>query len=86
MLVDCQVPSMGLAATLAKEPTTLNKFKELADVFLADKARKLLTHGPQDLVIELQDEKQPPWGPIYNLSDKELTVLREYIKTNMEHG
>ena len=29
--------------------------------------------------------KEPPWGPIYNLSPTELEVLREYIDKNLNN-
>ncbi len=44
------------------------------------------SHGPQDLVIELLDGKQPPWGPIYNLSEKELNTLRSYLEDQLKRG
>ena len=31
-------------------------------------------------------EKEPPWGPIYNLSPTELEVLRTYIEEDLENG
>ncbi len=55
-------------------------------MFTVDEARGLPAHGPQDLAIELHDGKQAHWGPIYNLLEKELGVLREYIETNLKHG
>jgi hypothetical protein len=45
MVVDRQVLAVGLTATLAQEPTILNEFDDLADVFSADKARELPAHG-----------------------------------------
>jgi hypothetical protein len=33
-------------------------------------------HGPHDLMIDLVDGKEPPWGLIYNLLVKELETLR----------
>ena len=33
--------------------------------------------------IELEDDKQPPYGPIYSLSPVELETLNTYIKTNL---
>ncbi len=85
-VLDRRVPAVGLAATLTEESTIPNEFEDLADEFSADEARGLPAHGPQDLAIKLQDGKQPPWGPIYNLSEKELGVLREYIETYLERG
>ena len=32
------------------------------------------------------DGKEPPWGPIYTLSEKELVVLREYLDTMLASG
>jgi hypothetical protein len=36
--------------------------------------------------MELLDGKQPPWGPIYNLSEKELETLRFYLETQLKRG
>ena len=30
--------------------------------------------------------KEPPWGPIHALSEKELQVLREYLDTMLKSG
>jgi hypothetical protein len=40
-------------------------------------------HGPHDLTIDLIEGKEPPWGPIYNLSAKELETLRDYLDENL---
>ncbi len=40
-------------------------------------------HSLQDLAIELLDGKQPLWGPIYNLSKKELDSLHFYLKVQL---
>jgi hypothetical protein len=40
-------------------------------------------HHPYNCTIELQDGAQPPFGPIYNLSQPGLTKLREYIDENL---
>jgi hypothetical protein len=34
----------------------------------------------------LQPGKDPPWGPIYNLSPTELEVVWEYIEENLANG
>ncbi len=36
--------------------------------------------------IELIEEKQPPYGPIYALSPVELETLKAYIKTHLKTG
>src|SRR5438045_8458527 len=35
---------------------------------------------------EIKTTKDPPFGPIYNLSSKELEVLREYLQSTLEKG
>ena len=62
------------------------KYKEFSDVFDKVKANTLPEHRPYDCPIDLQPGKEPPWGPIYNLSPVELETLREYIDENLANG
>ena len=39
-----------------------------------------------DLNIELQEGKQPLYGPFYPLSPTELEVLRQYFEENLKKG
>jgi hypothetical protein len=41
-------------------------------------------HRSFDHAIDIEAGKEPPWGPIYALSDKELSVLKEYIKEMLD--
>ena len=63
-----------------------SKYREFSDVFDKVKANTLPDHRPYDCPIDLHSEKEPPWGPIYNLSPSELKVLREYIDENLANG
>jgi hypothetical protein len=36
--------------------------------------------------IYIQEGNEPPWGPIYALSEKELSVHKEYIKELLDQG
>ena len=50
---------------------------------------KLLTFRstrPYDCPIDLQPGKDPPRGPIYNLSPSEIKALREYIEEHLANG
>jgi predicted transport protein len=40
-------------------------------------------HRPYNCAIDLQDGAQPSFGPIYNLSQNELSALKDYIKENL---
>ena len=65
-------------------PTTIpERYKQFQDVFEKKNADILPEHRPYDCAIDLQDGAQPPFGPIYNLSQNELTTLREYIDENL---
>lgn len=49
------------------------------DVFEKKNVDTLLKHHLYDCMIDLELEIEPPFGPIYNVSQIELTALREYI-------
>jgi hypothetical protein len=68
------------------EPTVPDAYKAYARVFSEADSESMSNHGPQDLRIELRDGKQPPWGPIYNISKKELATLRDYLETQLQRG
>ena len=36
--------------------------------------------------IKLEEDKQPPFEPIYSLGPVELEILKTYIKTNLANG
>ena len=58
----------------------LNVFpKKLAEVL--PKRTQMNKHA-----IELEDGKQPPYGPIYSLSPVELKTLKTYIETNLTNS
>lgn len=58
-------------------------YRDFAEVFLDIDANKLPEHGPHDHAIDLIDKQQPPYGPVYNLSEVELIVLRQYIDKHL---
>ena len=56
-----------------------------ADVFSAEKAQELPEHISHNYTIELEGGN-PPKGPIYKLSDKELGILKVYIDECLRKG
>ena len=56
------------------------------DVFSTENAKKLAPHRNIDLAIELQPGKEPPYGPIYPLSPRELAALKEFLEENLAKG
>ena len=60
------------------------EYLNLAEVFSEEVANTLLQHGPQDLALETSEA--PLFGPLYNLLQVELEVLRKYILDNLAKG
>ncbi len=57
-----------------------SKYADFADVFSPKLAAELSEHtGINDHAIELVDDWQPPYGPIYSLRPVELETLKIYI-------
>ncbi len=44
-------------------------------MFLKKIVDLLFKHRPYDYVIDLEEEHEPPFGPIYNLSQDELLTF-----------
>ncbi len=61
-----------------------SKYTDFADVFSPKLAAELPEHtGINDHAIELVDDRQPPYGPIYSFGPIELETLKAYIKNNL---
>ena len=67
----CSLDIQANSAKLAEAPDLSNipsEYHKFADVFSKTKAETLSPHHPYDLKINLEEEAQPPVGPIYSLS------------------
>jgi hypothetical protein len=53
-------------------------------VFKKRNASTLPKHRPYDYTIDLVERTQPPFGPIYTLSQDELATPCEYLNENFE--
>ncbi len=61
-----------------------SEYADFADVFSPKLAAELPEHtGINDHAIELVDDWQPPYGPIYSLESVELETLKAYIEKNL---
>ena len=54
-------------------------------MFSKANANMLPAGGPYDHPIDLEG-RQPPYGPIYNLSEKELKTIHEYLQDSLQRG
>ena len=63
------------------------EYSNYSNVFLAENAAELPENtGMNEHAIELEEGKQPPFGPIYSLGPVELETLKTYIETNLANG
>jgi hypothetical protein len=68
------------------EPTVPKPYRAYAQEFSKADSEYMPSHSPQDLVIQLLDGKQLPWGPIYDLSKKKLDTLCSYLEVQLKRG
>ena len=73
-----------IALLLIKEITVPAAYADFIDVF-SKKSPKVLSKyiGINEHAIKLEEDKQPPYKPIYSLGPVELKILKTYIKTNL---
>ena len=63
------------------------KYSDFAGIFSSELASKLSEYTRiNDHAIELVDDWQPSYGPVYNLEPFELKTLKTYIETNLANG
>ncbi len=64
-----------------------SEYADIADVFSPKLAAELPEYMRiNDHAIELVDDRQPPYGPIYSLGPVELKTLKAYIENNLANG
>ena len=63
------------------------EYSNYSDVFSAECTAELSENtGINEYAIELEEDKQPPFGPIYSLGPVELETLKTYIETNLANN
>jgi hypothetical protein len=53
-------------------------------MFEKKNANTLPKHRTYDYTIDIEEKMQPPFGPIYKLSQNKLANFHEYINKNVE--
>jgi len=78
----------SVAAGYSPDPPEIpEQYRDLAEVFSKAKANALPPNRDHvDHAIPLEEGSKPVFGPIYNLSETELSVLKEYIHDNLASG
>jgi hypothetical protein len=75
-----------LSAEVAQPPSLPDALSSYQDVFEKDQATALPSHKLADHRIQIQEGKEPPYGPLYNLSERELRILRDYLRESLANG
>ena len=76
-----------IASLLTEKVKIPDKYLDFADVFSEEKTLVLPERTElNEHAINLEDSKQPPYGPIYSLGPVELETLKTYIKTHLKTG
>ena len=78
----------ALAPKTRTDPATILplEYHDYLSVFSQSEADKLPSHRPCDHKIELQPGKEPSYGPLYNMSQDELKVLKKFLDENLAKG
>ena len=72
---------------LGQTPEIPDCYEDLAKVFSQKESQTLPPHrGALDHHIPLEDGAKPAFGPIYNLSELELKVLKQYLEEKLKNG
>ena len=79
-------PSRVSFAAATQEQQLPDALSSYTDVFSTEKASVLPQNKATDHSISTIDGKEPPYGPLYNLSPRELEVLREYLEKALQNG
>ena len=76
-----------IAFLLTKKVKILDKYSDFTNFFSKEKALVLPERTELNKhAIDLENGKQPPYGPIYSLGPIELETLKTYIKTHLKTG
>ncbi|CUS10238.1 unnamed protein product, partial [Tuber aestivum] len=62
------------------------EYKDFGDIFSQERIDALPEHTKYDHRIDLIPRSTPPFGPIYPISVKERTALREFISEMLRTG
>ncbi|KAF8755550.1 reverse transcriptase [Rhizoctonia solani] len=84
MKVSLCLATEAQAGSINPEPQNLPvEFQEFQKVFSEEIFTTLPEHCPYDSAIDLEEDKQPPYGPIYSMTPAERESLKEHIDSEL---
>ena len=78
----------ALAPKCTTDPTKklLTEYYNFLHVFSQADSNTLPSHSSYYHKIPLIEKKTPPWGPMYNMFQDELKLLKKYLEENLSKG
>ncbi|KAF8669628.1 hypothetical protein RHS04_08699 [Rhizoctonia solani] len=87
MKVSLCLATEARAGSINPEPQNLLvEFQEFQKVFSEEFFTTLPEHCPYDIAIDLEEDKQPPYGPVYSMTPAEREALEEHIDSELAAG
>jgi len=91
VLYDPNIVVIGRIERIDEEKVTIidrlpDQYHNYLDLFRHSTAEKIAPRQTFDHAIHLKPDTQPPWGPIYPLSQKQLEALRKYLDDMLKQG
>ncbi|QRW17972.1 Retrotransposable element Tf2 protein [Rhizoctonia solani] len=87
MKVSLCLATEAQAGSINPEPQNLPvEFQDFQKVFSEEFFTTLPEHCPYDIAIDLEEDKQPPYGPIYSVTPAEREALKEHIDSELAAG
>ena len=91
VLNDPNAVAIGTIEQIDDEKVTIldrlpEAYHDYLDLFRPSTAEKLAPRRTFDHANDIKPDQQPPWGPIYPLSEKQLKALRTYLDDMLAQG
>lgn len=90
VLMDSLAPSSISAAIQADTQEALRnvpeEFREFYPIMTQEAGQRFPDHQPWDHAIDLYEGKAPPWGPLYAMSERELSTLKPWLEEMINTG
>ncbi|QRW15702.1 Retrotransposable element Tf2 protein [Rhizoctonia solani] len=87
MKVSLCLTTEAQSGSINPEPQNLPvEFQEFQKVFSEEFFTTLPEHCPYDIAIDLEEDKQPPYGPIYSMTPVQREALKEHTDPELSAG
>ncbi|KAF8697567.1 hypothetical protein RHS03_07749, partial [Rhizoctonia solani] len=87
MKASLRLATEARAGSINPEPQNLPVvFQDFQKVFSEEFFTTLPEHRPYDIAVDLEEDKQPPYGPTYSMTPAEREALKEHTDSELAAG